>query len=383
LKIVGVKCVPVSLPIEPFRDAYGNYDQLNYALALVHSDEELIGVGEASPVDPSFYGETQSSIKAAIEEYVDPLIRGRNPLDIDKIESEIDHRINGNACAKAAVDMALYDLTGKALGVPVYTLLGGLSREKAPIALELGITTPEDMPRMAARLLEMGAKAIKVHVGTSPQEDIRVIKAMKDAVGDSAAIRADANGHYTTAEAIQVIREVEECELEYFEQPVAKSNLGGLRRIKQRSDTPIAVDEGVWTPQDALEICKANAADVINIKITRVGGLNKAMKIAHIAEAASLKCHVGCELEFGIAMAAKAHLALSLANAKCAAAGEFTEITILRDNIVRQPIVIKQGFIEPPNKPGLGVELDEDKMKRYTRNRWLSTPNQTLKTSPF
>jgi L-alanine-DL-glutamate epimerase-like enolase superfamily enzyme len=367
LKIDRVECVPVSLPIDPFSDAYGNYAEMHYALALIHTDEGLTGVGEASPIDPSFYGETQGSIKAAIEGYIDPFIRGRNPLDIDKIESDIDHRINGNACAKAAVDIALYDLAGKALGVPVYTLLGGLSRQKAPIALELGLTRPEDMPRMTTRLLEMGAKAIKVHVGTSPQEDIRVIKSMKDAVGDSAAIRADANGHYTTAEAIEVIRKTEKCELEYFEQPVAKSNIDGLKRMKQRLETPIAVDEGVWTPQDALAICSANAADVINIKITRVGGLHKAMKIAHIAEAAYMKCHVGCELEFGIAMAAKAHLALSLGNTPSAAAGEFTEIATLRDNIVREPIAIKQGFIEPSNKPGLGVQLDQDKMKKYSR----------------
>jgi o-succinylbenzoate synthase len=367
MKISKVECVPVSLPIEPFSDAYGSYNEMKYALALVHTEEGLTGVGEASPIDPSFYGETQSSIKAAIEEYISPLIRGRNPLDIDRIESEIDRRINGNSCAKAAVDIALYDLAGKALGVPVYALLGGLAREKAPVALELGLTRVEEMPRLVTRLLDMGAKAIKVHVGTSPQEDIQVIKAMDDAVSGNAAIRADANGHYTTAEAIKVMRKVEKCELEYFEQPLAKSNIDGLRKIKQRLETPIAVDESVWTLQDALEICGANVADVINIKITRVGGLHKAMKIAHIAEAAYLKCHVGCELEFGIAMAAKAHLALSLANANCAGAGEFTEIAVLRDNIVRQPIAIKGGFIEATNKPGLGVELDEDKIKRYAR----------------
>jgi len=367
VKIDQVECIPVNLPIEPFTDAYGKYDEMHYALAVIHSNEGLTGVGEASPIDPSFYGETQNSIKATIEQYIDPLIRGRNPLDIDKIESEIDTRINGNACAKAAVDIALYDLAGKALDVPVYTLLGGLSRGEAPIALELGITRPEDMPRMTARLLEMGAKAIKVHVGISPREDIRAIKALKDSVGDCAAIRADANGHYTTAEAIEVLRKVEKCELEYFEQPLPKSNLDGLRRIRQRLEVPIAADESVWTPQDALEICKANAADVINIKITRVGGLNKAMKISHIAEAAYVKCHVGCEFEFGIATAAKAHLALSLPKIPLAAAGEFTEIVTLRDNIVREPTPISRGFIKPSNKPGLGVELDSEKMSKYSR----------------
>jgi len=327
----------------------------------------LTGIGEASPIDVSFYGETQGSIKSVIQEYVDPVLRGKDPLDIEKLESDIDRRVAGNPCAKAAIDIALYDLAGKILQAPVHVLLGGLSREKAPIALELGLTRPEEMPTKVARLLDMGAKAIKVHVGGHPDEDVQAIKALRDAVGSRVAIRADANGAYTTEQAIDVIRNVEDAELEYFEQPVAKSNIDGLKRIKRLLDTPIAVDEGVWTPQDALDICKADAADVINIKLTRVGGLNKAMKIAHIAQAAYMKCHVGCELELGVAMAAKAHLALSLISATCAAAAEFTEIAVLIDNIVRQPMAIREGFIEPINKPGLGIELDPEKVTRYTR----------------
>ena len=368
MKITKVDCIPVSLPIEPLRDAYESYTELHYALVFIHTDGGLTGIGEASPVDPSFYGETQASMKAAVERYMQPLMKGRNPLDINQIESDIDHRISGNSSAKAAVDMALYDLNGKTLGVPVYELLGGLSREKAPIALELGITTTEDMPHVTARELAMGAKAIKLHVGTSPEEDIREIRALRDAVGDKAEIRADSNGYYTTSEAIEVLSKVKDCELEYFEQPVAKSNIDGLKRIKQRVDTPIAVDESVWTIQEALEICKAEAADVINIKITRVGGLNKAMKIAHIAQAAYMKCHVGCEFEFGVAMAAKAHLALALPDIPSGGAGEFTELVQLRDNIVREPLAIKNGFIEPSNKPGLGVEVDQEKIRKYSRN---------------
>lgn len=123
----------------------------------------------------------------------------------------------------------------------------------------------------------------------------------------------------------------------------------------------------MWTVQDALEICKAQAADVINIKITRVGGLNSAMKIAHIAQAAHMKCHVGCEFEFGVAMAAKAHLALVLPDIPSGGAGEFTELVQLRDNIVREPLTIKNGFIEASNKPGLGVELDQEKIRKYSR----------------
>jgi L-alanine-DL-glutamate epimerase-like enolase superfamily enzyme len=376
LRIIKVQCVPVTLPIEPYTDAYGSYDDLRYALAIVHTDDGMTGVGEASPIDPSFYGETQDSMRSVIEEHIDPLIRGQDPLNIEKIESDIDRRIAGNSCAKTAIDIALYDLAGKALGVPVYKLLGGLFREKAAAGLELGIVAAEDMAGQVGRLIELEAKAVKIHVGGAPQEDIRSIRALRNAVGESVAIRADANGFYTTAEAIEVMRKVENCELEYFEQPVAKSNMDGLTAIRRSVSTPIAVDEGVWTPQDAIEICKRNAADIINIKLTRVGGLNKAKKIANIAEAAALKCHVGCELELGVGNAAKVHLAVSLANATCAAAGEFCSCVAgmrgsLRDNIVSDPVAIKHGFVEPINKAGLGVTLDEEKMKLYGKTHSL------------
>jgi o-succinylbenzoate synthase len=367
LKIQKVEALPVSLPVGPFSDAYGTYDHLNYVVVKIHTDEGLTGIGEASPIDPSFYGETQESIVATVEKHVSPIVLGKDPFNIEWLESSIDQRIAGNTCAKAAIDMALYDLVGKAQKVPVYILLGGLFRENAAVALELGITRPEDMTAKIARLLDTGAKVIKLHVGTTPKKDIEAIRVLYDAVGGSAVIRADANCAYTTPEAVDVIKNVENCELEYFEQPVSKRNLDGLTKIRHLTQTPIAVDESVWTPEDAMEICKRNAADVINIKISRVGGLNKAKKIANISEACFMKSHVGCEFELGVGTAAKIHLAVSLSNATCLAAGEFTEIAQLRDNIVKDPVVMTDGFMKPCNEPGLGIELDEQKMRLYAR----------------
>jgi L-alanine-DL-glutamate epimerase-like enolase superfamily enzyme len=275
--------------------------------------------------------------------------------------------VAGNSCAKAAVDMALYDIVGKALGVPVYTMLGGLYRDKATVGLELGFTKADEIPNKANKLLEMGAKAIKIHVGKNPKEDVLAIRELHDAVGSNVAIRADANGGYTTSQAIQVMRKIQDCDLEYFEQPVSRWNAAGLKTVKQSVSIPIAVDEAVWTPRDAMNICKNEAADVINIKITRVGGLNNARKIAAISSASFLRSHVGCEFEFGVGTAAKCHLCVSLENADCAATGEFSEITMLRDNIVKDCVKIKNGLLEPLNKPGLGVDLDEKKMRLYAR----------------
>lgn len=365
MRIENVQALPVSLPVVPFADAYGTYDRMNYVIVKIRSDSDIVGLGEASPIDPSFYGETQQSIITIIERWLAPVLRGQDPLNVERIESLIDHRVAGNTCAKAAVDMAIYDLTGKQLGIPVNVLFGGLSREKVAVALELGITSPEQMDEVVSNVLKMKPKAVKLHVGTTPEEDIRAIRAFHDAVGTSAVIRADANGAYTMADAINVIENVEECNLEYFEQPLPRTNLNGLAKIRQTVQTPIAVDESVWTPQEAMEVCKRNAADVINIKLTRVGGLNRAKKIADIAQSAFLKANIGCEFEFGVATAAKVQLALILENATCAATGEFTEIIQLKDNIVMRPYEMKDGFIIPNDKPGLGVELDEEKMKRY------------------
>ena len=366
MKIVKTEAIPVSLPVVPFSDAYASYDKFNYVIVKLHLDNGIIGLGEGSPIDPSFYGETQQSMIAAVRDWIDPTIRGLDPQNIEKIESLIDKRIAGNPSAKAAVDIALYDAFGKSIGVPVYSLLGGKFREKAAVGLELGIIKPEDMNNVVAKVLELKPTAIKLHVGTTTDGDIAAIKAFSDAVGSRTAIRADSNGAYTTDEAIRVLRKVQDCELEYFEQPVQRTNLDGLAQIRRSTETPIAVDESVWTPQEAMEVCKREAADVINIKLTRVGGLNRAKKIADIAQSAFLKVHIGCEGEFGIAMAAKVHAAVAFENASCASAGEFTEMITLRDNIVKEPYWIENSFIQPNNKPGLGIDLDDGKMKTYT-----------------
>lgn len=366
MKIVKAEPIPVTLPIVPFSDAYASYDRLNYVIVKLHLDNGIVGLGEASPIDPSFYGETQQSIITAVKDWVDPIIRGQDPQNLEKIESMIDKRLAENYSAKTAVDMALYDAVGKSLNIPAYALLGGRYREKAPVGLELGIIKPKDMQSVVDKVLEFKPTVIKLHVGTTPDEDITEIKAFHDAVGSRAVIRADSNGAYTTDEAIRVLRKVQDCELEYFEQPVPRTNLDGLAQIRRIVQTPIAVDESVWTPQEAMAVCKKEAADVINIKLTRVGGLNRAKKIADIAHSAFLKVHIGCEAEFGIASAAKVHISVALENATCASAGEFTEILTLRDNIVKEPYWIKNSFIEPNNKPGFGIELDNEKMKIHT-----------------
>ena len=366
MKIVRTEAIPVSLPMVSFADTYSNYEKMNYVIAKIHLDNGIVGVGEASPIDPSFYGETQQSIITAIQKWIDPAIRGHDPQNINKIESMIRKRFAENYCAKAAVDMALYDAVGKSLNTPVYSLLGGRFRERASAALELGIIKPKDMQQAVDKILELKPTVVKLHVGTTPEEDVLEIKAFRDAVGSRAVIRADANCAYTTDEAIRVIRKVDDCGLEYFEQPVARTNLDGLAEIRRAVQTPIAVDESVLTPEDAMAVCKKQAADVINIKLTRVGGINPGKKIADIAQSSFLKAHVGCEFEFGVATAAKVHMAVALENDTCAAAGEFTEMVMLQDNIVKQPYKIENSHITPNDKPGLGVELDEEKMRRYT-----------------
>ncbi len=380
MKIIRVEAIPVSIPRLTVRDAHGSWDwekgtydpaapmtgKKHYVITKVYTDDGIIGLGEGDPVDPSFYGETQESILYVINKFFAPMLLGKNPLNVESIMAPLDRGFPGSACAKCALDLALYDIAGKAFNVPVYTLLGGIYRERIAVALEIHIDTPENMARVALEHVEKRkVRVLKVKVGVNPEEDIQRVKVVRETVGDRPAIRADGNCGYTTSDAIKFARGVERYNLELIEQPVSRWDIEGLARIRSSTGIPVEVDESVWSISDALTVIRLKAADIINIKITRVGGLTNSRKIAAIADAAFLQCLVGTEGEFGIGTAAKLHLAVATRNMDLA--GEFTEYYTTLGNVWKKPIELKDGFLEAIHGPGLGVELDEEKVTAYTR----------------
>lgn len=340
---------------------------LEYILVTIHTDEGFIGVGE-SPADIGFFGDTLEAVQVGIDDYLGPQLLGLDPFDRERLMSIIDFR--GHSCAKAGLDLALHDLIGKALGTPVSTLLGGRYRSRVPVAVEIAGGDPEAMATECMRFMERGVRAFKPKIGGRPDEDAERLHVIRDAVGPDVSLRADANQGYTPKEAIRLCRLAERLDvgLELLEQPVPAWDLQGMALVRRSVDTLIEADEGCYTAHDAIQLVRHDAADVINIKIGKAGGLLQAMKIAAVAEAAGLKCVLGTAFGLGLEIAAKLHLAAAIPGVVDAV--EFTEIG-LHPNLLATPydallaLPLEEGCLPVPEGAGLGVDLDNAAVQRH------------------
>jgi muconate cycloisomerase len=383
MKITSVSTIAISLPVP--RHGYTSnaragtkreWDRLSritphrpepvleYVIVKIATDEGIVGLGEATP-DIGFFGETLEEVKSAIDRYFGPRLIGIDPFDRERILYQMEFR--GNSCARSAIDLAVHDLLGKALGVPVCSLIGGKCRDKVLVALEIGGGPAEEMGRRCAEFVKQGVRAFKPKIGGYPDEDALRLKAIREAVGKDVTIRADANQGYTPKEAIRLCRLAEKYDvgLELLEQPVGYQDLKGMAEVRAAVDTLIEADESCYGIQDAMNIIRQGAADVINIKVEKVGGLYNAKKVAAIAEGAGLQCVIGTAFGLGITDAAKLHLAASTMIIRDAV--EFTEI-YLHDNLLKPPhdtllrLPLKDGCLAVPDGPGFGVAYDEQKL---------------------
>ena len=357
-RIVEVGVIPYSVPIEDFADAYTGFAASNAVLVKIETNAGTIGYGEACAWEPEFYGETLESITSTLETYVAPKLIGQDPLQIGPILSEIDAALARITCVKEGVDLALHDLLGKLLGVPVYVLLGGAFRERISVASEIGIAAPEEMAKRALRLRERGFRVLKVKGSANVTADIERVRAVREAVGSSVALRLDPNAAWTPIDAIRAMRELEACELQLLEQPVPSNDHAGMAHIRSKTHIPIMADEGIWSPEDVIRIRETGAADIVNIKIAKSCGLARGKRIETVARAAGLSCIAGTEVEPGFSLAAKLHLAASFARHDLAS--EFTELSLLKKNVLAWDPEIVDGALRVPQGPGFGVELDQD-----------------------
>ena len=340
---------------------------LEYVLVRIDTDEGVSGTGEAQ-ADIGFFGNTVEEVEVAISDYLGPQLIGLDPLDREVALGRIDYR--ANSCARAGIDLALHDLVGRALGIPVSSLLGGRHLERVRVAVEIAGGEPEDMARECLRFVELGVRAFKPKIGGDPDADAVRLRAIRDAVGPDVSIRGDANQGYTPKEAIRLCRLADRygVGLELLEQPVAAWDLQGMALVRRSVDTLIEADEGCYTAHDALQLVRHEAVDVINIKIGKAGGLLHARKIAAVAEAAGLRCVLGTAFGLGPEIAAKLHLASALPNVTDAV--EFTELG-LHGSLLRAPhdraftLPLDDGCLPVPTGPGLGVELDPREIERY------------------
>lgn len=341
---------------------------LEYVLVRIETDEGAYGVGE-SVTDIGFFGEPIEEVRSAIDVHMGPRLLGTDPFDVEKTMHSLDFR--GNSCARAGIDLALHDLMGRVLGVPVSVLLGGTVRSRIPVAVEIAGGPPEGMAAHARNCMDRGIRAFKAKIGGLPEADVERVAAMRAEVGPEVSIRADANQGFSVKEAIRFchLAEARGLGVDLLEQPVPAWDLDGMAHVRASVDTLIEADESAYSIHDVTNIIRRNAADVINIKIDKAGGLRAAGKIAALAEAAGLKTVLGTAFGLGPEIAAKLHLAASTVGVTDAV--EFTEL-ILHDNPLRQPEhellalpLDEDGCLAVPSGPGLGVEIDEERLAPF------------------
>ncbi|HZS90079.1 MAG TPA: enolase C-terminal domain-like protein [Chloroflexota bacterium] len=337
---------------------------LEYVVVRIETDDGQVGFGEAQ-ADIGFFGNTVEGVAAAIRDYLGPQLVGRDPFHRDELLHLIDFR--DQSCAISGIDLALHDLAGRALGVPVSALLGGTARTRVMVALEIAAGPAEQMAQECLRLMAQGVRAFKAKIGGDPVRDAQALKVIRDAVGPEVSLRADANQGYTPKEAVTLCNMAERLGvgLELLEQPVPAWDLCGMADVRRRVETLIEADESCYSPQDAYEIARCGAADVLNVKLGKAGGLFNARKIIAIAEGAGLGCVLGTAFGLGLEDAAKLHLAAS--SVSVIGAVEFTEL-VLHANLLLPPddtllaLPLEDGCLPVPVGTGLGVSIDESRL---------------------
>ncbi|OEU47852.1 MAG: dipeptide epimerase [Desulfobulbaceae bacterium S3730MH12] len=311
MKITGIKSQVVSIPlVTTFKTALRSIDQIENIIVTVLTDSGQVGFGSAAPV-AVITGETVSSIIGGIEHIGDSL-SGMEIADWENIFQRLNSCIIGNMSAKAAVDMAIYDLLAKSLDIPLYRLLGGMTCN-VETDITVSIDTPEKMIAESKERLGRGFDTLKIKVGGDPELDIRRLELIQEAVGSETRIRIDANQGWSAKEAVQVGRELERrgVVIELMEQPVPARDFEGMRYVRDNVAFPVYADESVFSPRDALELIGMNAVDGLNIKLMKCGGIYNGLKIASIAETAGIPCMIGSMMECHISVSAAAHLAAS------------------------------------------------------------------------
>ncbi len=359
MPIGRIEVYTVELPyMQPFTISLGTSTRSVDVVVKMIDDESRVGWGEASPAK-RIIGESEETIVAAMHTLA-PTIIGEDPINIERIEEKMDRAILGNTSAKLCLEIAALDLKGKILGVRMRDLLGGY-RDKVETDFTIGIKSPEDMAKEALSIVERGFKIIKLKVGTNVEEDIARVKAVRDAVGKDIRLRIDANQGWTVKQAIKALIEMDRYDLELAEQPVKWNDLDGMAVLTSTSPIPIMADETVHTPEDALRVVEIGAADYINIKLTKAGGLFKARRIAAISETAGIPNMIGCMMEGGVSITTAVHFAAATRNVVTT---DLDSDLSLKEDFVEGGSGCSNGYRTLPEGSGLGnLKIKEEKLR--------------------
>jgi muconate cycloisomerase len=368
LEIGDVRLVLADIPVRrPHHMSFTTLTAVNFVFVRIETRDGLVGWGEAACLGgPTWSEESAESIAATLERYVNPWLIGRDAAQLEGLRLEMARRVQGNPFARAAVEMALWDLNGRALGVPVHRLLGGRVRDRVPLSWSLAVGDAHAELAEARDLVERGHRIFKIKTAALPvAEDVARVRAIREAVGPAVRLRVDANQGWDRPTALRAIRAMEPFDLDFVEQPVPRWDLDGLAEIARSVSVPIMADESCASLQDALAIARRGGVSILALKLTKSAGLAPTMAIARIAEAAGLGCYVGCMIESSLGTAA--YLQAALAAPPVTWGCELFGPLLLTGDVVRERVRYADGCILALDGPGLGVEVDETALKEWTR----------------
>lgn len=310
MKITEVKLGMISVPLRvPFKTALRTVNSVEDVVVEIHTDTGAVGYGEAPPTGV-ITGDTTGAIIGAIKDHISKAIIGKDVDDFENLMQAVQNSMVKNTSAKAAVDMALWDLYGQLYKIPVYKMMGG-SRKTICTDITISVNDPKTMAKDAMDAIARGYDCLKVKVGKESEKDIARLSAIREVVPKSTLIRIDANQGWSPKEAVRILNGMQEkgLDIEFVEQPVKGHDIEGLKYVTERSYVPVLADESVFSVEDAFKILQMRAADMINIKLMKCGGLYNGLKIATAAEVYGVECMIGCMLEAKIAVNAAVHLA--------------------------------------------------------------------------
>ena len=327
----------------------------------------LVGLGEADPTPP-FTDETPAGIMVVIRDYLSRVLLGRDPTSRAVLETEMEAMIHGNPLARGAASMALLDLTGKSLGAPAHALLGGKIHDRLPLFLGIGSGTPEEDAADIEDIINQGMNTVMIKMGALPidRELTRMAEARRR-FGKDFHIILDANQGWEPTRAAEFIRGLHGFYPELLEQPIRRWDLEGLRRLREMAPCPISADESLVTLEDAAALIREKAADVFSLKVSKNLGPAKTRQIAATAEAFGLKCLINSMLEYGVTQAAALQMACTLPNLVDMGQA-LGSVLRMADDVTDYHLNIENGWVHVPDGPGLGVNLVEARLEKYTRD---------------
>ena len=355
MKITNIEYSKLKVPlIKPFKTALRTVNEMEDVVVILETDTGHRGYGSA-PATAVITGETHGSIIEAIRTTMAPRILNEDVADINRVVHLIQSAIVGNFSAKAAVEVALYDLWAQSYNTPLYKLLGG-GEPTLSTDITISVDYIDRMVDDAQAAVDLGFEALKIKVGKDLALDIERVKAIYAAVSDRALIRLDANQGWTPKQTVSALRELEASGvvLEFIEQPVKGDDIDGMKYVTERVTTSVMADESTFGPREVIDLIKMRGADIINIKLMKTGGISNAIKIADISETYDVECMIGCMLETSIGVSAAAHLAV-------AKAGVITRVdldapSLAKINPVNGGVTFNNSEITISDAPGLGIE---------------------------